>query len=268
MNELTELLITPAPQIERVALAIAQDAYPAVDGRHYLQQLDQLAAPLYRAMVDRPALSDRAAWLVAYFFDELGFECAASRPAAPRCTYLNEVLNRRRGTPLALAIVVLALAERVGLPVDGIAVGGQLLVTLGSGLGVTLDLSERGRVVEPDRLDRIVAERQGRPSGELTRPERVSARDIALRILLELKHAHEHLYDHGLAMVVCDRLIDLTKAPLHYRDRGVHALALGAAALAASDLSVYLADAPDAVDAGQVRRLLDQAEQGKRGPFH
>jgi len=268
VSELTELLITPAPQIERVALAIARDAYPAVDARHYLQELDRLAAPLYRAVVDRPALADRASWLVAYLFDELGFLCSASRPAEPRCSYLNEVLERRIGTPVALAVVVLALGERVGLPVDGIAIGGQLFVTLGGSPGVILDLSRRGRVVEPDPLGQLVGQRPGRDAGEPCHAERVSARDIALRLLLELKQAHQHLCNHPLAMVVCDRLVDLTNAPLHYRDRGLHALALGAPAVAASDLSVYLTEAPDAVDAAQVRRLLDQAEEGKRRPAH
>ena len=80
---LTELLITPAPQLERVALAIARDAHPGLDVRSYLQHLDQLAAPLYRGLLELPSLAARATWLLHYVTDELGFACCRREPADP-----------------------------------------------------------------------------------------------------------------------------------------------------------------------------------------
>ena len=266
MSELTELLITPAPQIERVALAIARDAYAGLVERHVLQQLDRLAAPLYRAMVQRSALSDRAACLVDYLFGELELVAADRRTAPPECSYLNQVLERRQGTPLALGVVALALGERVGLPIEGVRIGKRYGVSLGGRTGMILDLSRRGEAVPPAPLEPQREGRHGDQGSVPPGPEPLNARGIALGLLLDLKHAHESRGDHAHALVVCDRLVDLTKAPVHYRDRGVHALALGAPAAAASDLSVYLAEAPDAVDAAGVRRLLRRAAEGKAAP--
>ncbi len=91
------------------------------------------------------------------------------------------------------------------------------------------------------------------------RPCAARPRQIALALLAELKRAHQLRRDHARAMVVCDRLVDLTKAPVHYRDRGIHAYVLGAYQAAVSDLIRYLTDRPDAADSSRVRALLDQA---------
>lgn len=56
----------------------------------------------------------------------------------------------------------------------------------------------------------------------------VGARAVAVRMLANLKNSHERRGDHARALVVCDRLVDLTGAPELRRDRGMHALALGA----------------------------------------
>ncbi len=268
MSELNELLITPAPQIERVALAIARDEYPALDDRRYLQQLDQLAAPLYRAVVARTQLGDRVAWLTDYFYDELGFLGSPEGAHEPRSWYLNEVIDRRCGSSVSLAVVLMALGERVGLPVDGLGLAHQFFVRIGGVGGLCIDLLQRGRVLERSDLEALALQAFGAEAWDERQLRPATARVIALRQLLGLKAIHEYLGDHARALVVCDRLVDLTKAVDHYRDRGVHALALGAPAAAAADLTVYLTDAPDAVDAPQVRGLLQRAVAGKRRPAH
>ncbi len=268
MSELTELLITPAPQIERVALAIARDEYPGLDAHHYLRELDRLAAPLYRAILARSQLADRAAWLVDYLYGELGFVCIPDESQDPKRYYLNDVLDQRCGTSTSLAAVLMALGERVGLAVDGIGLAHHFLVRLGGMGGIYIDLLQRGRLLEPNHLKELATQAFGATSFDERQVRPATARQIALRLLLALKTAHEHLGDHARAMVVCDRLVDLTNAPDHYRDRGVHALALGAPAAAAADLTTYLTERPDAADGPRVRELLNRAVAGKRQPSH
>ena len=68
--------------------------------------------------------------------------------------------------------------------------------------------------------------------------------------------------DHARAMLVCDRLFDLTADTMHRRDRGLHALELGAREVAVRDLEAYLATRPSADDAEHVKRLLRRAIRG------
>jgi regulator of sirC expression with transglutaminase-like and TPR domain len=172
------------------------------------------------------------------------------------------------------------VARRVGLPAEGIGIPGQFLERVGGARGPYLDPFHRGKALARAELrelaDRLAAEapRRGvvmpdRKDGSLAsylRP--VDARRMAQRMLSNLQQIYERTGDHARALVVCDRLVDIGGEPHHRRDRGLHALALGAAHAAQADLSAYLAATPDASDAPWVRELLEKASKPGQVSLH
>jgi len=127
---------------------------------------------------------------------------------------------------------------------------------------VLVDPFRGGRPLERPDLERLAAEMLG--SASRLDPARHLApaglRSIVVRLLLNLEHAHERRRDHARALVVCDRLVDLTSSPRFRRDRGLHALALGACEQAVDDLEAYLeAEGERAEDAARVRGALERA---------
>ena len=64
----------------------------------------------------------------------------------PRNSFLNEVLDRRTGIPISLAIVYIEVARRAGLRVDGVNFPGHFLLRVPRALGAA---RRSGRV--PDR---------------------------------------------------------------------------------------------------------------------
>ncbi len=88
----------------------------------------------------------------------------------------------------------------------------------------------------------------------------VDTRSITLRMLNNLRGAYARQNDHARALIACDRLVDLTGAAVAHRDRGLHALALGAHAVATEDLGVYLREKPYAKDVPAIRRALELCE--------
>lgn len=259
VSELTELLITPAPQLERVALAIARDAFPGLDDRHVFRELDRLSMPLAGDLYRGQSLGAAVAAMRGHLFEALGFVGDTDTPDDPRNSYLNEVLRRRRGTAAALALLWAVVGGRVGLPAAVIAFPGRFLVRIGGPGGAFVDPFEDARSLDRRGLEQLHQRLHGhhRIAEQYLAP--ASARDIALRLLLDLKRAYQRRREHARAMVVCDRLVDLTKSPVHRRDRGLHAYALGAYQAAVDDLVSYLTDASDAPDAARVRVLLDRA---------
>ena len=86
------------------ALLIARIEYPTLDVRPYLNQLDLLgreAAPRVAAAPD----GQRAQALNRLLFDELQFTGNSEHYTDPRNSFLNEVLDRRTGIPISLAVV-------------------------------------------------------------------------------------------------------------------------------------------------------------------
>jgi regulator of sirC expression with transglutaminase-like and TPR domain len=256
--DLIELFASdPEPPLDEVALAIARDALPTLDLDAQRAGLDALAAPLKAraALLHRPL--DQAALLGTYVYDELGFAGDEETYDDPTNSYLPSVIARRKGIPITLAVVLAALGRRAGMDVEGVGFPGHFLVRLGGSGGVYVDPFFRARVMSPGALDALLKRVTGEPASvQHDHLAVVGARAVAVRMLANLKNSHERRGDHARALVVCDRLVDLTGAPEPRRDRGMHALALGAYEAATADLRAYLNGRPDAKDADKVTASL------------
>jgi len=62
-----------------------------------------------------------------YVFDELGFSGDQESYYDPQNSYLNRVVDRRRGNPINLSLLYLLLARRLELPVAGIGLPGHFI---------------------------------------------------------------------------------------------------------------------------------------------
>ncbi|MFO0604584.1 MAG: transglutaminase-like domain-containing protein [Polyangiales bacterium] len=258
------------PPVEEAALLIAQDFAPGLDPAATRAALDALAAPvaprLARAADDREAAALLGTWL----FDEQGFRGNEDDYYDPRNSHLHEVVARRTGIPITLAVVMIAVGRRAGVRVEGIGFPGHFLARVfgpGAGGGALVDPFFRGREVTPAALDALARRALGDPAR--LRPEHLApadARAVAVRMLGNLRGVHEARGDHAGALVACDRLVDLTGSPEARRDRARHLLALGAHEAAADDLDAWLRARPDAPDAGEVRRSVARLRSSARRP--
>ncbi len=257
VNSLTEAISCYPPIIEDVALAIADDAYPGLSRMHYHGMLDEFAEPLFSGMRQLPDVPSKLARFREHICDELGFAGNRDDYYDPRNSYLNEVLEGRVGIPIALAIVWMAIGRRAGLLVEGIGFPGHFLVRVGGRGGIYVDVFNEGQTLDERDLEHLGR----RATGGAIVPSRylspISARDMAIRMLLNLRGIYASAHDHARAMVTCDRLFDLTASPQHRRDRGVHALELGAREAALADFEAYLVAEPTAEDATRIRALLE-----------
>jgi regulator of sirC expression with transglutaminase-like and TPR domain len=278
-SSLAAALADPAVSIEEAALVLARDAYPGLDVGRYLGQLDDIAAPLVpriEAMrggrgVAAPAV---AALLGEHLWKRLGFRGNDAAYYDPRNSYLNDVLDTRVGIPISLAVVVLAVARRCGVPAEGIGFPGHFLVRLGGPVamgrgpneiagGCYVDPFRGVRVLDRPALERLLVRVAG--PGSTLSPEHLSISDrraMIVRMLTNLRGIFAGGGHHAHAMLACDRLVDLGAGLSARRDRGLHALALGAHEVARVDLETYLAGRPKAADQARVRDALARAKAG------
>src|SRR5262249_62231886 len=107
---------------------IAKDEYPDLADDDYESQLRQYAHRLHKVVdkSDAPAAQLRS--LNSFLFDELGFSGNDQDYYDPRNSYLNDVLDRRLGNPISLAVVQMELARRLELPLQGVSFPGHFLV--------------------------------------------------------------------------------------------------------------------------------------------
>jgi regulator of sirC expression with transglutaminase-like and TPR domain len=106
-------------QLDLGALLIAAHARRDLDVDAQLQRLDELAASCPGSDVDA---------LTAHLCATLGFRGDTDDYSHPRNSLLDVVLDRRRGIPITLSIVVLEVGRRLDIPLQGVGMPGHFLV--------------------------------------------------------------------------------------------------------------------------------------------
>jgi regulator of sirC expression with transglutaminase-like and TPR domain len=109
------------------ALAIARIAYPNLDMGIWLDEIAELRREARLAVQTLPQ-SDPVQVVLDLVFEERGFDGDRANYYDPRNSFLNDVLERRRGIPITLALVLLEAAHGAGVPLIGIGFPGHFLV--------------------------------------------------------------------------------------------------------------------------------------------
>lgn len=264
---------TPDERIDLLsaAMLVARDEYPKLDLRHYEEMLDAHADAIGKRLPGNADTQQRLLALSRYLFEEVGFAGNHDAFYDPRNSYLNDVLDRRLGIPLSLALVQMELARRLGVPLEGVSFPGHFLVRLQVEGGLlVLDPYHRGRSIDVEELRQRASPHMGHADIDdqqlflMLAP--ASHRAIVMRMLRNLKSLYQEQDDAEKALRCADRLVRL--APQHadtLRDRGVLYHQLGHLGAAREDLARYLSMAPQADDTEAMRGLL---LDGSRTPTH
>lgn len=266
VSPLKQRLDDPSTPIELVAFELARDVYPSLDERAFVAALDEMAEPLASRASKVVGPRSQALALSSHVYATLGFRGDEDNYYDPQNSFLSRVVERRRGIPITLAVVSMAIGRRVGFVVEGVGFPGHFLARVGgeSG-GVLVDPFHRGALVDDAALERLVRRSLG-PTASV-QPQHLAIADrqaIIVRMLTNLDAIYNARKEHALAMLICDRLFELTEQPARLRDRATHALALGAVAAARQDFERYLELVPDASDERAVRDALARASA--KGP--
>lgn len=261
-----ELLERDPVPLDEAALAIAQEEYPALEPEAYLTRLDDLAARVAQRVPGPVRAASALRALRAVLHDEEGLRGNDDDYYDPRNSFLNEVLDRRLGIPITLALVYIEVGRRAGLRLEGVGFPGHFLAKYVSpgGVEVFVDAYHGGEMLSADEC---VARYKARTGGKDLDPRylaAVSPRQILARMLQNLKRVYAERKDDVRLFWVLDRILLLAPGQREaLRDRGLAAARLGGAAAAIRDLEAYLALAPAAGDADEVRATLAGLRAGR-----
>ena len=253
------LLQTPEGEMDlaEAALLIAAEEYPDLRPGVYLNRIAQMAVELKRRI--RGVVEPHAVVEIAntYFFEEEHFKGNRDEYYDPRNSFLNEVIDRRVGIPITLAVLYMAVGERAGLPVRGVGMPGHFLVKYAPTSGEVFIDAFNGRTLTRDECAKMLEEMYGgtvqmRPA--LLEPS--TKRQILARILNNLKSLYLSRGDLAKALAASDRIMladpHLTS---EWRDRGLILFQLRHDTQALNDFSRYLAVRPEPEDAPRVKQL-------------
>ena len=246
------------------AISLAQDDTPALDVEAVLSDVDALAMRLKSRLAPDAPLMHKLRCLNHFFFEELGFAGNVNDYHDPANSYVPDVLARRRGIPITLALLYMEIAGQIGLRAEGVSFPGHFLVKLRLPQGEVVIDPFTGRSLSRDDLEeRLDLVRQASamrdafdvPLGMFL--QAAGPRDIIGRMLRNLRQIHQGRGDARRLLSVLDRQLVLEPQDWDtYRLRGDVLDGLGRAEEAAYDWGLYLEHTPDAADADALRRRI------------
>jgi regulator of sirC expression with transglutaminase-like and TPR domain len=264
VRSFTRVALSPDPDLAVGALMIARVECPKLDAGPYIDLLDTLGRTAARRVAaarptdDAPAGVDpetyaRVTALNDYLFKEQRFAGNDEQYEDPRNSFLNEVLDRRTGIPVTLALVYMEVARRAGVTVEGINLPGHFLVRCPARPGfhqpggpeAPRDLiidAHHGAFLSEDACRELVRRHAGeenlwdvRRLGQATKPQ------ILVRMLLNLRRAYVRMYSFPQAKDATELLLAVDPSAINeLKDRGLLAYHLNDFSGALRDLQSYL----------------------------
>ena len=255
IEEFVRAAQSPAGGLFAAALLIARVEYPGLDPAPYLARIDAIGREAAgRVKATGTGCGDRCRRarleaLNALLFDDLGFRGNRDAYDDPRNSFLNDVLDRRTGIPIALSVLYMEVARRAGVALHGLNFPGHFLVRE-SGEGAGGDRGAR-QVIDPFNGGALLSERDCRrllPDGlddddlvERALRTPATTREVLIRMLHNLKRVYVRMRSFPQARTVTDLVLALDPtAVLELRDRGLLAFHLNDVPAALRDLEQYL----------------------------
>ena len=214
-------------------LEFAGDATPGIDTLACLAEIERLGRAAQRRLAARSLLPGCLAGLMEIsrvLYEVEGFQGNRDDYYDPRNSLLDAVLSRRRGLPITLGILYIAVAERAGCAAYGVATPGHFFVGCETpGETLYVDPFGRGDVLSRCACRQRIEETLGRQGivGDADF-RRASSLEIAVRVLRNLKTAYAMRNDWPAMLPVQRRLaLLLPDRPSERRDLGLIYLRTG-----------------------------------------
>jgi len=263
VRSFTHAALSPDPDLAIAALMIARVEYPRLDAGPYLDRLDAIGREAKRrveaataetcSQADAPPRTDpdryaRVKALNEYLFTDLRFVGNNIQYEDPRNSCLNEVLDRRTGIPITLALLYMEVARRAGLRIEGVNFPGHFLLRCPARLGLRstddliIDAFHGGALLSEDACRQLLRRHAGdeavlesRLFVHATKPQ------ILTRMLLNLKRVYVQMHSFPQARDVTELMLAVDSSAINeLRDRGLLAYHLKDFSGALRDLQAYL----------------------------
>lgn len=178
--------------LEEGAWLLAQTRYPEINVGAYKALLDLYADEMRERLAAVGENREALTAINEYLFEELRFAGNENDYYDLENSYLNRVIDRRKGNPINLCLLCILLARRLHLPVAGIGLPGHFICRYQSSAAeVYFDPFNRGKLLS--KADCVQYLLQGNYSIREDYLAPVSPRRLLLRICSNLHQIYAHL---------------------------------------------------------------------------
>jgi regulator of sirC expression with transglutaminase-like and TPR domain len=250
--------------LAEASLLCAVDEYPELEPAPYLEQIETLASLVEARAGGRADPVHRIASLRRVVFEEAGFRGNRETYYDPRNSYLNDVLDRRLGIPISLAILVLAVGRRLGWPLYGVNFPYHFLVRYGEAEPLyAIDAFHGALILGEEELRERWETAMRQPPPAL--PAMLAAAPptaVLARLLTPQRAIYTQQNDFRRAALAAEKqLLVEPHNPVHCRDLGYFYLLSRRVEQGVAQLQRYLRARPAAPDRDDVLHYIQEVSE-------
>jgi len=243
----------------KAALLIAGIEYPDLEVERYVHEIRKWADDIRRTLTIDLNIRYTLSHINHYLYTELGFTGNSDDYYDPRNSFLNEVMDRRLGTPITLSVIYMEIGRQLKLPIHGVSFPGHFLVKLSQGqnqlvmdpFNGAMPLSDEDLV---ERLEELYNQQVDDVAPFLST---ATKRDVLIRMLMNLKNIYKQENQGEKTLATMNKILTVDPGMIdEYLERGLLLNKLECHHAALKDLSHYLSKKPDSEEAEVVRQLI------------
>ncbi|MBI2821865.1 MAG: tetratricopeptide repeat protein [Acidobacteria bacterium] len=263
------LALSTGTSLAHAALFISRLEYPDLDLSRYLDWFERQGSELARMSHPGGSVVDRIQVLNLFIYAEHGFRPNTENYYDPKNSYLNDVIERRLGIPISLAVVYIELARYLNLELEGVAFPWHFLIRNMQTRVFYIDAFDYGQILSrEDCENRFVEATQGHLTfnDDYLRP--ASKIEVLVRMLGNLKNVFVKQDRLDRAVEALNWAIAVQPDTiLQFRDRGLLLARMEYPEAAMADLQHYLDHQQHPEEREKIAELL-QALRGRRTTIH
>jgi regulator of sirC expression with transglutaminase-like and TPR domain len=193
--------------LAKAALYIAQIEYPDLGIDRYLEALELMGSEVAKRLPKTQYPLKVIQTINQYLYTDLKFHGNGTDYYNPCNSFLNDVIDRRTGIPITLALIYLEIAKKIDSPMVGIGMPGHFLIRPDfEDSEIFIDAFDRGEIlfIEDCRQKLMDIYQQDIPvlPPEILQP--ITNRQFLLRILNNLQSIYLNQPDFDRALVIKD----------------------------------------------------------------
>ena len=251
------------------ALLIAAEHHPEFDLDTCHKQIEELALEAKDHIKLSQSTEAVGQDLCDFLYRQAEFSGDHGDYYNPDNSYLDRVLERRKGIPITLALVYIGVGEHLGLDMEPVGFPGHFLVKLKGDKEVILDPFSGQLLSEDDCRELLKTCTQDTVPFKQEHLDTVSNREVVRRILGNLKGIYLSRKEMDKALSICDQLLMITRdSPRDILDRAHVLEQMDCHAAAAEDLEYLLTLAPPPQASQSIREKIADLQSQGSGKLH
>ncbi|MCB0380378.1 MAG: transglutaminase family protein [Flavobacteriales bacterium] len=185
---------TPEKKLLDGALIIAKYQYPDLNTDSINQYIDKLTQEIWLELADNLTALEKIKVINKIIFDLHDFNGNTKNINSPQNSYINNVIETKRGNPITLGIIYLSVCQRLNVPVYGVNVPAHFILAYAEkkdDVLFYLNLFNKGSVFFKKDIDKFLEQLKTEPKKEYYIP--CNNKTIITRLIQHLVYTYDNM---------------------------------------------------------------------------